>query len=106
MAAVTPIGSGSTSRFRRVAPTDEVGGHSLSLPAEWLEALADLVAARLSGELAGASPWLDRKAAADYLSVSISRLEKDRTVPCHRWEGRVMYHRVELDEWLLGMGPK
>ena len=97
---------GSESRFRGEAPTVEVGGHSLPLPAEWLEALAELVAERLSGATAGVSPWLDRKAAAGYLGVSVSRLEKDRTVPSHRWEGRVLYHRLELDEWLLAMGPR
>ena len=97
---------GSESGFRNGAPTAEVGGHSLPVPAEWLDALAELVADRLSGVPVGTSPWLDRKAAAVYLGVSVSRLEKDRTVPSHRWEGRVLYHRVELDEWLLGMGPR
>lgn len=79
---------------------------SLPLPAEWLDQLVALVGDRLVAEVGLGSPWLDRKAAADYLGVSISRLEKDRTVPCHRWEGRVMYHRAELDEWLLAMGPR
>lgn len=88
------------------ALTAEVRGYSLPLPAEWLDELAALVAERIAAETIGASPWLDRKAAAVYLGVSVSRLEKDRTVPSHRWEGRVLYHRVELDEWLLGMGPR
>ena len=101
-----PSTLGLESRFPGGALTAEVGAPSLPLPVEWLDALAELVADRLSGVPAGSSPWLDRKAAAIYLGVSVSRLEKDRTVPSHRWEGRVLYHRVELDEWLLAMGPR
>jgi hypothetical protein len=56
--------------------------------------------------ISASSPWLDRKAAADYLGVPISRVEKDRTLPCHRWEGRVLYHRDELDGWLLEKGAR
>ena len=54
----------------------------------------------MKAELAETSPWLTRQQAADYLSVPVSRLEKDRSVPAHRWDGRVMYHRGELDTWL------
>lgn len=101
--------SGGTSmragaRREGAAPAAHVGGLELPVPAEWVDALAVAVAERL--ELAGSSPWLDRVAAAVYLGVAVSRLEKDRTVPCHRWEGRVLYHRAELDEWLLGLGPR
>jgi hypothetical protein len=71
---------------------------------EWLDAIVETVAGRLSGDLVAVSPWMGRKTAAAYLSVPVSRLEKDRTVPCHKWEGRAMYHRGELDEWLLRMG--
>jgi hypothetical protein len=35
--------------------------------------------------------------------VPLSRLEKDRTLPSHRWGGRVLYHRQELDEYVLGL---
>jgi len=45
-----------------------------------------------------------RAQAAKYLGVPVSRLEKDRRMPSDRWEGRVMYHRGELDEDLLGFG--
>jgi hypothetical protein len=96
----------SQSEVAGRTPTAEVGGLCLQLPADWVAALADVVAARLAHAAVDASPWLDRKAAATHLGVSASRLEKDRTVPSHRWEGRVLYHRLELDEWLLGMGPK
>jgi hypothetical protein len=81
-------------------------GLALPVPPEWLDALAGLVAERLRLLGEPVSPWMTRAQAADYLSVSLARLEKDRTVPAHRWEGRVLYHRGELDEWLLGMGAR
>jgi hypothetical protein len=62
------------------------------------------VRARLVVELSQASPWMTRAQAAQYLGVPVSRLEKDKRVPSHRWEGRVMYNRAELDEYLLGFG--
>jgi hypothetical protein len=78
---------------------------SLTLTDETLEALAEKVAAILGERENGeGSPWLTRAQAADYLGVSVSRLEKDRTVPAHRWNGRVMYHRAELDSYLLSLG--
>jgi hypothetical protein len=86
------------------APVSDVGGLALAVPVEWLDALAAAVADRLSVD--AVSPWMTRAAAAVYLGVPVSRLEKDRTVPSHLWDGRRLYHRVELDEWLLAMGAK
>jgi hypothetical protein len=71
----------------------------LELPDELLEAIAARPA-ELVAERPAASPWMTRRAAAEYLGVPTSRLEKDRTVPCRRWDGRVLYHRDELDAWL------
>jgi predicted ATPase len=48
----------------------------------------------------GGSPWMDRKVAAHYLSLPVSRLEKDKAIPCHREGRRVLYHREELDMYL------
>ena len=79
-------------------------GVSLKLPAESIEALVDAVRDRLTSEPSQSSPWMTRAQAAEYLGVPVSRLEKDRRMPSHRWEGRVMYHRGELDEYLLGFG--
>jgi hypothetical protein len=59
--------------------------------------VADLVVARLD---AGTTPWLTRVQAAEYLAIPASRLEKDKRVPCHRWSGRVLYHRDELDDFV------
>jgi hypothetical protein len=79
-------------------------GVIVTLSGESLDAIVDEVRARLVVELERQSPWMTRALAAEYLGVPVSRLEKDHRVPCHRWEGRVMYHRGELDEYLLGFG--
>jgi hypothetical protein len=75
-------------------------GLHLELPDDVLEQLVDQVAEKVKAELASSSPWMTRAEAAKYLRVPLSRLEKDRTVPCHRWDGRVLYNRPELDEWV------
>jgi hypothetical protein len=68
-----------------------------------LEQIAQRVA-ELLRKSDSASPWMNRRQAADYLGLPLSRLEKDRRIPCHKDEGRVLYHRGELDEYLLGLG--
>ena len=84
--------------------SEEPVSFEFALPAAALERIVEFAAARASERLAARSPWLTRREAADYLRVPISRLEKDRAVPVHRWDGRVLYHREELDRWLLGNG--
>jgi excisionase family DNA binding protein len=84
--------------------TNRLAGRlSVSVPPELVERIAlraaELVLERL-GNGAG-SPWLTRKEAAAYLGLPLSRLEKDRTIPCHREGRRVLYHRTELDAFLL-----
>jgi excisionase family DNA binding protein len=73
---------------------------ALSLPPEAVEVIAEraaeLVVERLDRE---SSPWMTRAEAATYLSLPLSRLEKDRRIPCHRNGGRVLYHREELDAY-------
>ena len=61
-----------------------------------VERLADCVLERLT-DRNGMSPWLTRTEAAAYVRLPVSRLEKDRTIPCHRDGRRVLYHRAELD---------
>lgn len=73
---------------------------SLTLPSELVEAIAQRAAEIVVEELGNGSPWLTREAAARYLSLPVSRLEKDRTIPCHREGRRVLYHRDELDAYL------
>jgi hypothetical protein len=76
----------------------------MALPAELVEAIAQRAAELIAERAEQRSPWLTRRAAAEYLGVPVTRLEKDRTVPAHRWDGRVLYHRGELDEWVLSFG--
>jgi hypothetical protein len=66
---------------------------SESVVNEIAQKAAELAVQRING-----SPWLTRREAAEYLRLPVSRLEKDRTIPCHRDSGRVLYHRAELDE--------
>jgi excisionase family DNA binding protein len=79
------------------------GTVAVSLAADALELIAaraaEIVLER-AGVVAG-SPWLTRDAAAAYLGLPVSRLEKDREIPCHRDGRRVLYHRDELDTFFL-----
>jgi hypothetical protein len=78
---------------------------SIEIPSEAVEAIAfraaEIVMSRGSSIM---SPWMTRREAADYLRLPVSRLEKDRRVPCHRDQGRVLYHRDEVDAYFLGLG--
>jgi hypothetical protein len=82
-----------------------MSGVHLELPVALVDQIIDEVTARVRAELETSSPWLTRTQAADYLSVPVSRLEKDRSVPAHRWDGRVFYDRRELDAWLTKLDP-
>ena len=80
-----------------------------TLAPETLEAIArraaELVLAETTAQNTDqTSPWLTRREAAAYLGLPLSRLEKDRQIPCHRDRGRVLYHRDELDAHLLTLG--
>lgn len=72
---------------------------ALKFPPELVEAIAERAAEILAERLGPtASPWMTRAAAAAYLGLPVSRLEKDRLIPCHRDGRRVLYHRDELDD--------
>jgi hypothetical protein len=58
-----------------------------ALAPEVVAALEQFVEELVLEQVGNGSPWLDREAAAHYLSLPISRLEKDKAIPCHR-EGR------------------
>jgi hypothetical protein len=79
---------------------------ALALPPEALEAIAARAAELVLEQLGNGSPWMSREAAARYLSLPVSRLEKDaskkgrKEIPLHRPDGRVLYHRDELDAYL------
>jgi excisionase family DNA binding protein len=76
----------------------------IGIPAEAVELIARR-AAEIVLEQDGlriGSPWMTRKQAAEYVGLPLSRLEKDRTIPCHRDGRRVLYHRDELDAYFRG----
>lgn len=79
-----------------------IGGVNLTLSPDAVEELVErvvkLVLERLDSD---ASPWSTRKEAAAYLHLPLSRLERDKTIPVHRHGARVLYHRPELDQFLL-----
>lgn len=79
---------------------------TLTLSEAAVEAIAQRAAEMIVEQLgtASGSPWLTRKQAAAYLDLPLSRLEKDRALPCHRDGGRVLYHRAELDAHFLSLG--
>ncbi len=85
-------------------------GYELTLlvPEELLQALAELVAARV-GERPPApepSPWLDFDGAREYLRFSRDQLYKltaARAIPFRKKRGGqgLLFHRGELDRWLV-----
>jgi excisionase family DNA binding protein len=79
---------------------------NLAVPSELIETVARQAAALVLSEgwAFSSSPWMTRQEAAEYLRLPLSRLEKDRQIPFHKDGGRVLYHRVELDAYMLGLG--
>ena len=77
---------------------------TVSLPPDVLMQIARAVAEIMEGRTTlPAAPWMTRREAAEYLRLPLSRLEKDRRIPCHHDRGRVLYHRRELDEYFVGL---
>jgi hypothetical protein len=78
----------------------------VTLTDETIEAIAARTAEIVleTGIFGITTPWMNRRQAAEYLRLPLSRLEKDRTIPCHRDNGRVLYHRAELDAHFLSLG--
>ena len=74
-----------------------------------LEQLADRIAERIQTTLVpphasdDAPAWLDIQAAARYLGWPRQRLYKltaQGAIPHYKQEGRLVFHRAELDAWL------
>lgn len=73
-----------------------------------LEHLANRVAELLAERLAlpdreERSPWMLIDAAAEYLGCSKHRLYKltaSGAIPHHKQDGRLFFHRTELDRWM------
>ena len=80
---------------------------TLTVPAELLEALAELIATRIGEQLPAPepSPWLDFDGAREYLHFSRDQLYKltaARAIPFRKKRGGqgLLFHRGELDRWL------
>jgi excisionase family DNA binding protein len=87
-----------------------VSGIDLHLDDGDLERLADAIARRLEGRLGagGQTPWLNADEAAAYIGAPVSRIRQltmGDEIPVHRDGRRVLYHRDELDRWLLDGAP-
>jgi excisionase family DNA binding protein len=78
---------------------------NLELPDEVVEAIAqraaEIVLERTEDPR---DDWLDSKAAADYLGISVGHLHNLKgTVPSHKVGGRRRYRRTELDDYQSGL---
>lgn len=78
--------------------------YTLPIPEELVEEIARRAAEILRAEESpDVSPWMDVKTAAEYLGWPVKRLynlTSAKAVPCRKHEGRIMFHRDELDAWL------
>jgi excisionase family DNA binding protein len=83
-----------------------IDGLTLRLDAEQFEALVSAVADRVLEQVGSASdrsPWLTATEAAEYLRWPLKRiynLTAAGAIPHRKHEGRVLFHRDELDNWL------
>lgn len=83
----------------------------VSIPADQLDQLVDLVAARLADRLEPPTPtwpeWMSIETASRYLDCSVERLRKlvaRNQIPFHQ-EGprtRVFFNRFDIDGWMQG----
>ena len=81
----------------------------LTLPGEWLEAVArrvaDILAERHGASSERVSPWLSTVGAADYLACSPARIHdlvQARALRPRRDGRRLLFKRSELDDYLEG----
>jgi excisionase family DNA binding protein len=90
---------------------------SIQLPPTLVEqivsAVSELVLQRLGEDAASdsRSPWMTADQAADHLGWPKARIYKLTSVgaiPCRKHEGRLLFHRSELDRWLESFreGPR
>jgi excisionase family DNA binding protein len=75
---------------------------ALTFPPELVDAIAQRAAEIVLAQLENGSgdEWLDSKAAADYLGISVGHLHNLKgTVPSHKVGGRRRFRRSELDAY-------
>lgn len=78
-------------------------GLALQLDDSAVERLADAIARRMPA--GNVSPWMSAEQAAEYIGAPVSRIRQltmGGQIPVHRDGRRVLYHRDELDQWLMG----
>ncbi len=69
-----------------------------------VERLAPLVATAIA-PTEQASPWMNIKSTAAYLDTTEQALRgrvKRGEIPVYRRDGRLYFHRAELDQWVRG----
>jgi hypothetical protein len=82
-------------------------GLARPFPDELVEAVAQRTAELLAERLTvrgQSSLWVDYQGAAEHLGCApkrIRNLTSQRRIPHHREGGRVIYHKGELDAWVL-----
>lgn len=81
---------------------------TLALPDSVIEDIAVRAAQRaVEQQTSSLSPWLTAAEAADYLRCGIQRIRKLTMLGelhCHRDGRRVLYHREDLDKFVLAGG--
>jgi excisionase family DNA binding protein len=84
--------------------TTNKGGAAIFLPDDVLDALVEQVASLFASRV-GQSSWMNVETAAAYLDVPPKRLYNltaSKEIPHRKQDGRILFHRDELDEWLDG----
>ncbi len=80
---------------------------NIQLPDDLIEQIAELIANKLTGTLSQPTPptpWLTPDAAALHLGCGKRRiydLVADDRIPVHREGNRLLFHRDELDDWIV-----
>ncbi len=60
--------------------------------------LAELISSKM---LKANDRFMDRKAAAEYLCLSVSSLKQNKKIPCFKKDGKVFYRQSELYNYMM-----
>jgi excisionase family DNA binding protein len=78
-------------------------GLRVVVASETIKALAAEIAAALPTAPSDRTPWMLRDEACDYLRMthdSLYKLTQSDAIPHRKVQGRLMFHRAELDAWV------
>lgn len=75
------------------------------IPEQFVEAIVERVTERVLTSLGGdgRSPWMSTEECAEYLRWSprrIYKLSAAGAIPHRKHQGRILFHREEIDRWL------